>query len=168
MLGFCCSCIGLGASNTRPLSRPKARAPTRAFSCTADLYHAGPRLPGLAGGPGPGFFRVRADFPTEKAEPVLVRSYLLLSTCTYPWCLSDFESWCLVVQNSPDSQDFVENTGRSGPQEPPFGVRRPATRVRPSRGILEPTSRPSRQSLRLSSLHEAQLRRRDARGRWQR
>ena len=54
------------------------------------------------------------------AEPVLVRNYLLLTTCTYLWrlvegigpylwCLVEVDLWCLVVQNSPESQVFVEN-----------------------------------------------------------
>ena len=39
VLGFCCSRIGLGASNTRPLSRPKARVASAGFF----LY--GPLIP---------------------------------------------------------------------------------------------------------------------------
>ena len=39
-----------GLIHPRPSSRPKARVAKRGlFLCTADLYHAGPRPPGLAG-----------------------------------------------------------------------------------------------------------------------
>ena len=38
VLGFCCSRIGLGASNTRPLSRPKARASKRGLFLVRPTY----------------------------------------------------------------------------------------------------------------------------------
>ena len=67
----------------------------------------------------PGFFVVRADFQQRRRSLYLVRRYLLI-TCTYLWrlveeigsylwCLVEVDLWCLVVQNFPKSQDFVEN-----------------------------------------------------------
>ena len=37
-MGFCCSRIGLGGSNTRPLSRPKARATHAGFFFVRPTY----------------------------------------------------------------------------------------------------------------------------------
>ena len=71
------------------------------------------RLSGLFRGPG--------CFPTGEAEPVLVRSYLLLTTCTYASRLFEKVSARLVVQNSPNSQDFVESRARGS--EWPQGAR---------------------------------------------
>ena len=92
----------------------------------------------------PGFFVVRSDFPTGEAEPVLVHSYLFLITCTYLWRLVEGDLWCLVVQNSPESQDFVESPTRGAerPQVarlPAAGGKVGATPARRAlRGILEP------------------------------
>ena len=71
------------------------------------------------------------------AEPVLVRSYLISTTCTYARRLFErigpesrrlFEvvSRCLVVQNSPESQAFVES--------PPSGAERPKEPLTPGDG----------------------------------
>ena len=83
----------------------------------------------------------------------------LLTTCTYLWCLVErigrylwylveVDLWCLIVQNSLESQDFVENSCR-GAERPEDargrrgeGRRVARTRARPSGAILDPTHWP--------------------------
>ena len=92
---------------------------------------------------------VRAGFQQARRSLYLVRNYLILTTCTYARRLFErighesrrlFEvvSRCLVVQNSPESQVFVENLARGAerPQKPrspgDVGIGHPARRLRPT------------------------------------
>ena len=65
-------------------------------------------------------FVVWAGFQQARRSLYLVRNYLILTTCTYARRLFEVVSRCLVVQNSPESQAFMENLARGAerPQEP--------------------------------------------------